>query len=206
MTQQLFLTGGGQTGALIRSIDWSKTSLGPAELWPQSLKTCVRIILTSSQPMFVWWGKDLINIYNDAYIDILQGKHPNAMGEKAGIVWEEIWKDLEPKVQSCIQKNEGTYDEALLLIMHRNGYAEETYYTFSYSPVPGDDGNPAGILCANTDDTERIIGERQLRTLKDLGKQLTDVKTDEEIFLKSIRVLENNPHDFPFAMKAILSW
>ena len=110
MSQQLFLTGGGKTGSLIRSIDWSRTPLGPVDLWPQSLKTCIRIILTSSQPMFVWWGKDLINIYNDAYIDILQDKHPIAMGEKAEIVWKEIWKDLAPKVQSCIQNNEGTYD------------------------------------------------------------------------------------------------
>ena len=137
---QFFLAGGGETGRLIRSIDWSKTSLGPSELWPQSLKTCIRIILTSRQPMFVWWGKEFINIYNDAYIDILQGKHPNAMGQRAKDVWPEIWDSIEPRVESCIQKDEGTYDEALLLIMHRNGYPEETYYTFSYSPVPGGRG------------------------------------------------------------------
>ena len=202
---QFFLAGGGETGRLIRSIDWSKTSLGPSELWPQSLKTCIRIILTSRQPMFVWWGKEFINIYNDAYIDILQGKHPNAMGQRAKDVWPEIWDSIEPRVESCIQKDEGTYDEALLLIMHRNGYPEETYYTFSYSPVPGEDGKPSGILCANTDDTERIIGERQLRTLKDLGKRLTDNKTNEEVYRETIKVLEENPQDFPFAILYSLS-
>src|SRR5947208_1765262 len=98
-----------------------------------------------------------------------------------------------------MNKNEGTYDEALLLIMERNGYPEETYYTFSYSPIPGEDGNTAGIICANTDDTERIIGERQLRTLKDLGKAVIDCKTSFEVFEQSMEVLRQNPWDFPFA-------
>jgi PAS domain-containing protein len=154
-----FLAGGGENGALIREFDWSKTSLGRPEDWPKSLKTCVRIILTSRQPMFVWWGKDLINIYNDAYQAIVGGKHPEAMGQPAREVWKEIWKDaIGPRAEKVMKEDEGTYDEALLLIMERNGYPEETYYTFSYSPVPGDDGKPAGIICANTDDTERIIG------------------------------------------------
>ncbi|MFL5740018.1 MAG: ATP-binding protein [Flavisolibacter sp.] len=194
-----FLAGGGETGEMIRSIDWSATPLGSPDQWPQSLRTCVRIVLTSRQPMFVWWGKELINIYNDAYIDIVRGKHPGAMGKPANMVWKEIWDQVGPRADTVMQKNEGTYDEALLLIMERNGYPEETYYTFSYSPVPGDDGGTAGIICANTDDTDRILGERQLRTLKDLGKGIIDCKSNEEVFRKSIEVLKNNPQDFPFA-------
>ena len=149
--------------------------------------------------MFVWWGKDLVNIYNDAYIDIVRGKHPEAMGQPANVVWREIWGQVGPRVNTVMQENVGTYDEALLLLMERNGYPEETYYTFSYSPVPGDDGGTSGIICANTDDTERIIGERQLTTLKDLGKAIIDCKSNEEVFNKTVKVLQDNPYDFPFA-------
>jgi signal transduction histidine kinase len=195
-----FLAGGGENGALIRSYDWSKTSLGNPADWPKSLKTCVRIILTSRQPMFVWWGKDLINIYNDAYQAIVGGKHPWAMGQPAKEVWKEIWDQVSPRAATAINTNEGTYDESLLLIMERNGYPEETYYTFSYSPVPGDNGEPEGIICANTDDTERIISERQLRTLKDLGKAYIDGMSENQIYQNTIKILQENPQDFPFVM------
>ncbi|MCF6408097.1 ATP-binding protein [Chitinophaga filiformis] len=194
-----FLTGGGEMGELIRSRDWSETPLGPVDTWPQSLKTCVRIILTSRQPMFVWWGPDLINLYNDAYRSILGGKHPQVLGMPASNVWKEIWDQVGPRAATAMQENEGTYDESLLLIMERNGYPEETYYTFSYSPVPGDAGGPGGIICANTDDTLRIIGERQLMTLKDLGKHLPDSISDQDVYERTITILKENPADFPFA-------
>jgi len=195
----LLFEGGGETGELMKSMDWGKTVLGSVEEWPQSLKTCVRIVLTSRQPMFVWWGKELINLYNDPYKAIVGGKHPWALGKPASEVWSDIWDEAGPRAQICLQENTGTYDEALLLIMERNGYPEETYYTFSYSPVPGEDGRPAGIICANTDDTDRIIGERQLRTLKDLGKYILDCESNEEAYQKTIHILKQNPHDFPFA-------
>ncbi|RFM33281.1 ATP-binding protein [Chitinophaga silvisoli] len=194
-----FLTGGGEMGALIRSHDWASTPLGSFEKWPQSLKTCVRIILTSSQPMFVWWGPELINLYNDPYRSILGGKHPNVLGMPAAEVWKEIWDDVGPRATTCMEKNIGTYDEAMLLIMERNGYPEETYYTFSYSPIPGDSGGTNGIICANTDDTLRITGERQLRTLRDLGRTNTENTSDAAVFEHTIHVLKENPHDFPFA-------
>jgi PAS domain S-box-containing protein len=194
-----FLAGGGENGELIRSYDWGKTSLGDPAEWPKSLKTCVRIILTSQQPMFVWWGEDLINIYNDAYRAIVGGKHPWAMGQPAREVWHEIWSEVRPRAYTALNENVGTYDESLLLIMERNGYPEETYYTFSYSPVPGDTGEPEGIICANTDDTDRIISQRQLRTLKDLGKAFTDNTTDADIYGNTINILGENPQDFPFA-------
>jgi hypothetical protein len=135
-------------GERMAAFDWSRTPLGPAESWPQSLRTCVRIILTSSQPMFVWWGDGLINLYNDAYRSIVGGKHPGALGQPASSVWREIWDQVGPRAEASMQRNRGTYDEALLLIMERYGYAVETYYTFSYSPVPDDEGGTGGILCA----------------------------------------------------------
>ncbi len=199
-----FLSGGGELGARMRAIDWSATSLGPPSAWPQSLKTCVRIILTSRQPMFVWWGEELINLYNDAYKSIAGGKHPSALGQPASVVWSEIWDEIGPRAATAMQSNEGTYDEALLLIMERYGYAEETYYTFSYSPVPNDQGGTGGILCANTDDTQRIIGERQLALLRELAAGTADARTFEEACARSAASLSANPRDIPFAMIYLL--
>ncbi|MHC5597083.1 MAG: ATP-binding protein [Nostoc sp.] len=195
-----FLLGGGEMGARMRERDWSKTSLGSTAQWPQSLKTAVRIMLTSRQPMFVWWGEELINLYNDAYKTIIGGKHPEALGQPASYVWREIWDQVGPRAESAMVKNEGTYDEALLLIMERNGYPEETYYTFSYSPVPNDQGDTGGIICANTEDTQRIIGERQLALLRELAARTADARTFDEACTLSASCLESNPYDLPFAM------
>ena len=194
------LAGGGDTGALMRSRDWSRTALGPVDRWPQSLKTAVRIMLTSRQPMFVWWGKELINLYNDAYRSILGGKHPVALGQPASQVWKEIWDQVGPRAESAMIRNEGTYDEALLLIMERHGYPEETYYTFSYSPVPNDQGGVGGIICANSEDTQRIIGERQLALLRELAAGTADARTFDEACTRSMSCLGSNPFDIPFAM------
>ncbi|MBC9929489.1 PAS domain S-box protein [Chitinophaga qingshengii] len=194
-----FLAGGGETGALIRSYPWEKTSIGAVDQWPASLKTCLRIILTSSQPMFVWWGPELLNFYNDAYRAIVGGKHPACLGQPAHMVWKEIWDTIEPRVEQCLSNNEGTYDEALQLIMERNGYPEETYYTFSYSPIPGNNGVPEGILCANTDDTDRIVSARQMRTLRDLARFNLNNKRIQEVYTNSLLALQENRSDFPFA-------
>ena len=192
-----FVAGGGEMGQRIREYDWSATSLGPMEDWPQSLRTCVRIMLTSRQPIWIGWGNELIKLYNDAYISIVGGKHPWALGKPASQVWQDIWREIEPLLKQVMEKNEGTYVESQLLIMERNGYPEETYYTFSYTPIPGDNGHTAGMICANTDDTERIIGERQLKTLTELGKNLNDSKSNEEIVSKVIGTLSGNTRDFP---------
>lgn len=192
--------GGGELGQLMRSLDWSATALGSVAQWPQSLKTAVRILLTSRQPMFVWWGESLINLYNDAYKSIVGGRHPEALGQPASEVWQEIWDQIRPRAESAMLKNEGTYDEALLLIMERNGYPEETYYTFSYSPVPNDQGGAGGIICANTDDTQRIIGERQLALLRELAASTANVRTFDQACSRSVSCLETDPYDLPFAL------
>src|ERR1700742_184862 len=133
-----FLVGGGELGQLIRDYDWAKTSLGPVSTWPRSLRTSIQIMLTSRQPIWIGWGKNLIKLYNDPYKAIVGGKHPDALGNPASVVWKDIWKDIEPMLRQVMEKDEGTYVESQLLIMERYGYPEETYYTFSYSPVPGD--------------------------------------------------------------------
>ncbi len=195
-----FLSGGGEMGERMRTFDWSKTPLGNPEQWEQSLKTCVRIMLTSSQPIWIGWGNELIKLYNDPYKAIVGGKHPEALGQPASVVWREIWKDIEPMLRQVMEKNEGTYAERQLLIMERNGYPEETYYTFSYTPVPGDKGGTSGMLCANTDDTSLVLSERQLATLTDLGKHLLNATNDAEVYQKAMEVFEDQRKDFPFAV------
>lgn len=194
-----FLAGGGEMGERIRNFDWSKTSLGKPEQWPQELKTCVRIMLSSQQPIWIGWGKELIKLYNDTYIDIVRGKHPVALGQPASVVWKDIWKDISPLLSKAMLKDEGTYVESQLLIMHRSGFPEETYYTFSYTPVLGDDDKPAGIICYNTTDTERIINERSLKTLQQLDS-LVQKKTELEVYIQAAKAIEFNKWDFPFSI------
>lgn len=194
-----FLLGGGEMGGRIRNFDWSKTPLGVPEQWDQSLKTCVRIMLTSSQPIWIGWGKKLIKLYNDPYKAIVGGKHPQALGQPASVVWKDIWKDIAPMLKQVMEKDEGTYVESQLLIMERYGYPEETYYTFSYSPVPGDNGGTAGMICYNTADTERIIIERSLHTLQELGR-LAKKNTLDEVYISAINALKKNNKDFPCAV------
>jgi hypothetical protein len=117
------------------------TELGPPEAWPEALKTSVHIMLTSRHPMFVWWGDQLINLYNDGYAGFLHARHPKALGQPAQVVWPEIWEDvIVPRVKVAMHQDMGTYDEAMAFVMTRKGYPEETYATFSYSPILNDEG------------------------------------------------------------------
>lgn len=195
-----FLDGGGELGALMRATDWSATVLGAPEGWPQSLKTAIRIMLTSRQPIWIGWGRDLLFFYNDAYRSIIGGKHPDALGQPTAVVWREIWADIEPLLATALSGVEGTYVEEQLLVMERNGYPEETYYTFSYSPIPDDDGTPGGIICANTDDTHRVVGERQLALLRELAARTIDARTVADACARSLAALATNPRDLTFAL------
>ena len=187
-------------GERIRKFDWAATPLGPPENWEQSLKTCVRIMLSSSQPIWIGWGPQLIKLYNDPYKSIVGGKHPGALGKPASVVWRDIWEDIAPMLDKVMNEDEGTYVENQLLIMERNSYPEETYYTFSYTPIPGDNGGTAGMICANTDDTSRILNERSLQVLRNLGKLSFKDNEPADIYKKTARVLRDNNKDFPFAL------
>jgi signal transduction histidine kinase len=195
-----FLAYGGEMARRIQAMDWSETGLGPPASWPPILKMALRIVLNSRQPMFVWWGPELLNLYNDAYRSILAGRHPAALGRPAREVWWEIWDTIEPRATSAMRSREGTYDESLLLIMERNGYPEETYYTFSYSPILDDANNVCGIICANTEDTQRLIGARQTSLLREVATATADARTLEEAGRGSARALASNPRDIPFAL------
>ncbi|MDR5791390.1 response regulator [Caballeronia sp. LP003] len=195
-----FLLGGGEMGALIRGFDWTQTALGSPENWPQSLKTAIRIMLTSRQPIWVGWGSDLLFFYNDAYKSIIGGKHPHALGQPTSVVWREIWNDIGPLLDTALAGIEGTFVEQKLLIMERNGFPEETYYTFSYSPIPDDRGGAGGIICANSDDTQRVLGERQLNVLRELAASAADARSWREACELSMNALAGASRDMPFAL------
>ena len=194
-----FLQGGGELGALIRAKDWSGTPLGPPESWPQSLKTTLGILLNSRYPMFVFWGPELIKIYNDGYRPITGHKHPWALGRPAREVWPEIWSDIEPLVARALA-GDPTYSDDLMLFMERSGFREEVYFTFSYSPVPDESGGVGGMFCACTETTARVIGERRLRTLRDLAVSPADARTVDVACVRSTDVLAASAADIPFAL------
>ncbi|PUZ24349.1 PAS domain S-box-containing protein [Chitinophaga costaii] len=196
--QHLF-AGGGTLGALMMAKDWGQTSLGNVEEWPQNLKTCVQIILNSRKPMFIWWGKDHIHLFNDAHHLMRGNKQPIVVGIPAAQAWPEGWKYLGDHVSGNLLHTENSIDEGLLIITHRNGYLEETYCSFSLSAVPGNDGLHAGIICTNSDDTQRIIYQRQLHTLRNLNKITLDRMDKRTVFQATMKVLAENPADFPFA-------
>ena len=187
-------------GALMREFDWSKTPIGPLPQWPHSLKTAVRIILTSRYAMFVWWGRELVNLYNDPYRAFLGIKHPDALGKSARDVWAEIWSQIGPRADAVLLRGESTYDEALLLMMERHGYVEETYFTFSYSPLPDDKGNIGGLFCAVTEDTQRVIGERRLALLHEVATSMAEARAPVQACAAAARCLANARRDLPFSL------
>jgi PAS domain S-box-containing protein len=195
-------SGGGELGHLMRVHDWAATDVGPVAGWPQSLKIAVRILLGSRYAMWLGWGPDFTFFYNDAYARMSLGpKHPWALGRTAREVWSEIWTDIGPRAESVVRTGQATWDERLLLFLERNGFPEETYHTFSYSPVPDDGGGVGGMLCVVTEETERAIGERRLRTLRELAARTTDeARTADDACRAAAEILGANPQDVPFAL------
>ncbi|WP_431884988.1 SpoIIE family protein phosphatase [Micromonospora wenchangensis] len=169
-------TGASEMAARMRAFDWPATSLGAVDDWPASLRTATRICLTSRFPMIVWWGPELRFLYNDAYGPLLGSKHP-ALGKPGDQVWGEIWHIIGPMLRGVVETGEATWSEDLLLPMNRHGYWEETYWTYSYSPLHDDDGVVRGVFTAVSDTTERVIGQRRLAALQDLGAQAGTART-----------------------------
>jgi signal transduction histidine kinase len=185
---------------LISSHDWSRTPLGHVASWPDSLKAAVRILVTSRFPMWMAWGPELTVLYNDAYARVTLGKkHPWALGKPAPAVWHEIWSDIGPRIERVMKTGEASWDETLALIIERSGYPEETYHTFSYSPLSGTNGQIEGMLCVVMEDTLRVRGERQLTSLSTLAGALVDANTKHEVFAAAERGLEGQ-RDIPFAL------
>lgn len=191
----------GEVGPDMAGVRWAATPLGAPDGWPQSLRTAVSILLSSRFPMWMAWGPDLTFFCNAAYRrDTLGRKYPWALGRPAREVWVEIWPDIGPRIDHVLSTGEATWDSALLLFLERSGYQEETYHTFSYSPLRDDDGLVVGMLCVVSEDTQQVISERQMATLRDLGSDPSVVRTEEEIMAFAERQLGQNLRDLPFTL------
>ncbi|WP_395735958.1 ATP-binding protein [Prosthecobacter sp.] len=195
-----FLSGSGEMARRIREFDWAQHPLGPPHLWPNSLKVVVHLMLSSRFAMWMGWGPEFYFFCNDAYLPTLGIKRDTVLGQSATKVWEEIWADIGPRAESVVRTGEATWDESLLLFLERSGFAEETYHTFSYSPISHDDGSIGGMLCVVTEETERVIGERRLALLRDLGSDLSTIKSEEDVCSAVSSRLEERPQDMPFAL------
>lgn len=147
-------------GRLMRAADWSASPLGHPQTWPQSLRSVVGLLLSSKFPMFVAWGPELGFLYNDPYADILGAKHPRALGARFYDIWSEIWPDIWPLIEAAMS-GQATYRENLPLLMNRKGFDEQTWFTFSYSPVRDETGQVAGMFCACTETTEIVLAARR---------------------------------------------
>lgn len=190
-----------EIGRDLAAVDWASTPLGPVDEWPQSLRTAVDILLSSQFSMWMGWGPDLTFFCNAAYRrDTLGRKYPWALGRPASEVWAEIWADIAPRVDRVLRTGESTWDEALMLILGRSGYPEETYHTFSYSPLRDDDARVVGLLCVVSEDTERVIAQRRMATLRDLGSDPSVIRTERQMLDFAAGQLGNNPYDLPFTL------
>jgi PAS domain S-box-containing protein len=201
-----YLAGAGEMAALMRSLDWSKTPLGPAESWSPTLKTTVRTLLVNRFPLLLWWGPHYIQLYNDAYRPIPGAKHPKAMGQPAQECWPEIWHIIGPLIDTPFRGGPASWVEDIFLEVNRHGFVEETHFTIAYSPVP-DETAPAsigGVLGTVHEITEKVIGERRMVALRDLGSRPAEAKTAEEACLMAARTLEAHTKDVPFALLYLL--
>ena len=183
----------------MRTHDWTATPLGAPEGWPDGLKIPLRMLLTSRFEMWLGWGPDLCFFYNDAYIPTLGLKHPAMLGRPFREVWAEVYGDVADQVER-VRAGEATWNKSLLLLLERNGYPEETYHSFSYSPLHGDGGAVEGMLCVVSEETEAVIAARRLDMLRALGMRLVGTLDDAAVREAVCAVLSANRRDFPFAL------
>ncbi|MDT7596697.1 MAG: hypothetical protein QOJ06_2243 [Pseudonocardiales bacterium] len=195
-----FLASGGRTAEMIAELDWSTTPLGPITGWPQSLRTAVSICLASRHPMVIWWGPELVLIYNDAWVPILgPAKHP-ALGKPGELVWPEMWHIIGAQLRSVLDSGQATWSDDQLLPAMRHGYLEEAYFTYSYSPIRDETGGVAGVFTAVIETTDRVLNERRLRTVRELGDiSAVTTPTMQQACDATLAVLARSRADVPFA-------
>jgi signal transduction histidine kinase/DNA-binding response OmpR family regulator len=195
-----FLAGGGKLGALMRSHDWTQSPLGTPESWPDALKMSVSICLNSRFPMVLWWGPEFATLYNDAYRPMLGAtKHPGGLGRPGIESWREIWDIIGVQLRGVRETGQASWSEDLLLVVERYGYREEAYFTYSYSPIKNADGTIGGVFTAVNETTARVLGERRLRTLRELAECTTDGKSVEGACEILAGVLGKGNPDVPLA-------
>ncbi|MGC1243683.1 MAG: ATP-binding protein [Chryseosolibacter sp.] len=191
------LTGGGEMGERIRNLDWSKTTLGPIDQWPKTLQAALSICINSNFPIAIYWGDDLILLYNDAWSPIPGTKHPWALGRPAREVWPDIWPDIEPQFEKAFKGIPGGSKDALLP-MQRHGYKEECYFDFTFTPIYGESGKVTGVFNAVIETTYRFINERRSFLLQRLGSAINSISLTTEVIEIASQVLEGGKVDIPF--------
>jgi signal transduction histidine kinase/DNA-binding NarL/FixJ family response regulator len=195
------LLASGRLGRDLLAVDWAATPLGPPANWPQSLKTIVQVVITSRFSMWMAWGPELTFFANESYRrDTLGAKYPWALGKPASEVWAEIWPEIGPRIETVMQTGVASWDESLRLILERNEFAEETYHTFSYSPLTDDGGQIVGMLCVVTEDTKRVIGEQRMTILRELASSLTAARSEADVFANASDALSDNLGPLPFTL------
>jgi signal transduction histidine kinase len=200
--QQLnFLAAPGELGRLIRAFDWAATPLGPLQDWPQSLRTSVSLILHARHPMWIGWGDEATFLYNDAYIEVLgAAKHPWALGRPAAEVWSEIWDVCGPLADKVFVHGESTFVDAVQLFMRRGDFLEETWYSFSYSPIIDESGRVGGLFCPSAELSASTLNARRLATLSRLSANALREQTMTAAAAAAVATLADNPADLPFAL------
>lgn len=194
-----FLAGGGKMGELIRSKDWSKTPLGPIEKWPQSLRTTVSLCLASNFPINLIWGRQHIQIYNDGYRPICAGKHPKSLGEDFTKTWASAWEILDEAFRDALA-GQTSFLENCRMFLDRNGYLEETFFTFSLSPIRDESGEIGGLFHPVTETTAQMLSQRRTRALQELALRTGQSKSVEEACRLSAQALADCQFDLPFAL------
>jgi signal transduction histidine kinase/DNA-binding response OmpR family regulator len=201
-----FLVAPGELGGLIGAFDWAATPLGPLASWPQSLRTSVSLILNTRHPMWIGWGLEATFLYNDAYIDVLgAAKHPWALGRPAAEVWSEIWDVCGPMAAKVFDRAEATFVDAVQLFMRRGDFLEETWYSFSYSPILDEGGRVGGLFCPSLDISGSTLNARRLATLSRLSADALREHTVAAACATAIGILADNPADLPFALLYLAS-
>lgn len=196
-SNEQFLSGGGEMGKLIRSMDWSATALGPVESWPQSLRTSVSLCLSSTFPILIAWGPETIQIYNDSYRPICGAKHPESVGQNFRICWETALPVVGDKFTRG-QQGEGTYITDQRMFLDRYGYLEESWMTFSFAPIRDESGGVGGIFHPITETTEKMLAGRRTQVLRDLGAAIGKAKSVAEIGELTEAQYESYQLDLPF--------
>ncbi len=201
-----WLSGGGEMGELIRSFDWSKTALGPIESWPQSLRSAVSILLPSKAQIAMFWGPDLITLYNDAYTPVLGKKHPQALGLPIREVWSELWTTgLRELFEGVLTTGEAFWASDRPFYMERYGFPEETFFDISYDPIRDESGKVGGLFCIVRDTTARVLSERRLRTLRDLSVSASSsARSVKDACGAVAAIVSGNGYDIPFALIYLL--
>jgi signal transduction histidine kinase len=184
------------------ALDWAQTPLGPPESWSPTLKTMTRFMLVNRFPMLLWWGPQFCQLYNDAYRPILGAKHPQFLGRPTEECWSEIWDILRPLIETPFNGGPATWMEDIQLELNRYGFTEETHFTIAYSPVPDETvaSGIGGVLATVHEISEKVVGERRIVVLRDLGTRAVEAKTAEEACAVAATTLARHPKDVPFAL------